>query len=172
MNIKTIIALAIFSISCNCTQHNQNENQLSNQLNSVTEKGWITSKREFAGIVMIDENGKKTRSSWVSNFIYFSLPDTATYQFNSLRFNGVKYEIANVPNVNEEVLVGVAKNTNESIAIKPQAGKKIYQYKIINFPDTTISEKIKFIVQGKLNNKNIKLKFNEKIVELEPELRP
>jgi len=172
MYYKIIIFISIICISCNCTHNSQTNDFTNNTTTSVVEKGWFISKREFAGIVHVDENGKKMKGTWVNNFVYFALPETNTYKWNNFIFNNKKFTVDEIGIKNEETLLGNDKNTNQPVVIKPSVGKKLYQIRIIDFPDTLIAEKIKFTLQGLINNKKVKIKFNESIIELEPELRP
>ena len=167
-----MILFAFFAYGCNCT-HNSITTTSQQTTNSLAiDKCWFVSQREFAGIQMTDENGKKMKNSWLSCNLFLLAADTSKYNYTGLIFDYKTYPLAAMPNIEDDIKVGIQKDIQEPLIIKIGEGKKLMQFKIVGFPDTTFTDNIKITVKGNYNSQTFKQSFNKPVLEIEPELRP
>jgi hypothetical protein len=134
---------------------------------------WFFSKQEFAGIIQVDENGKpKTKGSWMSYFIYIETQGNKIPTWEQFVYDGKKYEINILP-VNDSVVnVGKVQDSENDIIINPAKGNKLWKLQIPNLQIKTATKNFLLVLTGKLQKQKVQLSIQQKINQLEPDLRP
>ena len=134
---------------------------------------YFFSKAEFTGTVMIDDDGKKkSKNSWYNHFIYIETKGNSSPQWKSLYYKNKYYKITT--NFVKDSLIVIGKNidNNKDVIVRSQKGNKLWLLNIDSLQSNITNTPFFLILNGEKNKSKIQLKILQKVIELEPEMRP
>ena len=134
---------------------------------------WFFSKQAYAGNIQVDENGKPiTKGSWMSYFIYLETRGDKIPIWEKLVYESKKYDINILPIKDSIVSVGKELNTENDIVIKSAKGSRLWKLQISAFQKNIAGKIFSMTLNGKQEKQKIHLSIQQKIIQLEPEMRP
>ncbi|MCX6208940.1 MAG: hypothetical protein NTZ59_05420 [Bacteroidetes bacterium] len=139
--------------------------------NSVgIKRVWLFSKQQFAGIVRLDEDGKKSKGHWHNHAIILELKEGNVITWDSIVYQNKTYEISS--SIIKQPTFNAGKISDDrSVVVAAKKNRYLVQVQIQNL-DVPFENNVEyeFTLYGTKNNEKVNYNFTSKNVNLMPDM--
>jgi hypothetical protein len=134
---------------------------------------WLFTKKQIAGNIPVDRNGRHLQDESALLFIYLKISRKAECpNWETAYINGKQYTVTVMPLSQDSVSVGTLKGTNLPLTIKAGPNGKLIQLMLTPNVKIEKPEAGSLLLNGTFRGKSVYLRSSESAIELTPDLMP